>query len=129
MPPNIVRLFLSAPDPVGGTARHFCETGWQIEPFLDSLEEHEPMMKFEIEEKYYVETFGKFYVGEVVEVTPLEVSFKNASWVADTGKYSEFLKTGKSNEMEVEPIGDITLPVAYISMKKVWKHKLFDKAI
>jgi hypothetical protein len=29
----------------------------------------------------------------------------------------------------VEPIGEMSLPLAYVSFKKVWKHNLFDKAI
>jgi hypothetical protein len=109
-------------------ARH-CLTGDLIEPLLDALNEGVPMIQFQIKEKYYVETFGKFYVGEVSEVTGTELSLTNAAWIADTGKYSEFLKTGKAEGMEVEPVGDMSLPLAYVSFKKVWKHKLFDKAI
>jgi hypothetical protein len=109
-------------------ARH-CLTGDLIEPLLDALNEGVPMLSFQVKEKYYIETFGKYYVEQVSEVTGTELSLTKAAWVANTGKYSEFLKTGKAENMEVEPIGEMSLPLAYVSFKKVWKHNLFDKAI
>lgn len=104
-------------------------SGSMIEPLLDALNEGIPMIQFQVEKPYYVETFGKYYVGVVSEVTGTEVVLTKAAWVADTGKFSEFIKKGETHNMEVEPVGTVTVPLAYISARYDWPHKLFDKTI
>jgi hypothetical protein len=51
-----------------------------------------------------IRTVTFFHVGEVVFLDALEVVLKGASWVADTGRWNEALKTGKLSE--VEPFDD-----------------------
>jgi len=54
-----------------------------------------------------VETVTKFFVGEVVSVHPQEIVLCNACWVANTGRYHEFLSTGDGGDyMELEPCQD-----------------------
>lgn len=48
----------------------------------------------------YVETVTKYYVGDLVAVTPTELVLERAAWVADTGRFNEFMKTGVANELE-----------------------------
>lgn len=45
-----------------------------------------------------------FYTGELVAVNSMSVKLENAAWIADTGRFNEFLKRpGKSSQCEVEP--------------------------
>lgn len=54
-----------------------------------------------------IETVTKFYVGTVTDVLPQEIVLKDAAWIADTGRYNEFLKTGDGGgSSEFEPCPD-----------------------
>jgi hypothetical protein len=64
------------------------------------LQEH----PFEIGKEYYFETATKYYAGTVVAVHPLGVQLENAVWVADTGRFNEFI-SGKIQGLELEPCG------------------------
>ena len=48
----------------------------------------------------YVETVTKYYVGDLTAVTDTELVLERSAWVADTGRFNEFMKTGKPNELE-----------------------------
>ena len=51
-----------------------------------------------------IETVTKYFVGEVVSVHPQEIVIRDACWVANTGRYNEFLSTGDGGEYaEMEP--------------------------
>ena len=53
---------------------------------------------------YFVRTVTYFVVGRLVAVYADELLFESASWVADTGRFHDAIKTGKLNE--VEPFTD-----------------------
>lgn len=83
-----------------------------------------------IGQSYFLETFGKNYVGRVKEATYATVTLEDASWVADTGRYSTFLATGNGGQsMEVEPMGEVEIALAYISAKSPWPHNLFKESV
>ena len=70
----------------------------------------------EIGKSYYIETPTKFWSGKVIDIMGGVLVLANAAWIADTGRWSDFTKTGKPNE--VEPIGGDgvwNLAVAFIS--------------
>ena len=72
--------------------------------------------------KYFFRTVTYHLVGKVESVFGNFLYLKNASWVADSGRFMNAIKEGKLNE--VEPVGD-----AYINMSTVtdffpWKHSL-----
>lgn len=76
-------------------------------------------------EKLLLRGVTMYQVGEVKKVVGRFVQLKNASWVADTGKFSECIKNGDFNE--VEYVGD-----AFVNMDTVvdffpWKHPLPTK--
>ncbi len=88
------------------------------------------MVRFVHGQAYYVETFGKAWVGRVCDATETEVVLENAAWVADTGRYHTFLSTGRSEQVEVEPTTQrVTIPLAYVSSKMDWPHPLFTEAV
>ena len=84
------------------------------------------MIRFEVGAAYYVETYGKNFVARVAAVTPTEVVLADAAWVADTGRFHEFLRDGRTESMEIEPLPDgWSIPLAYVSGTLPWPHPLF----
>ena len=72
--------------------------------------------------KYYFRTVTFHQVGEIKKIVGRFVFLKNASWVADSGRFMNAIKDGTLSE--VEPVGD-----AFINLDTVvdffpWKHKL-----
>jgi hypothetical protein len=55
-----------------------------------------------IGKKYFIRTVTMYNAGELVAVYPNELVLKGASWVADSGRFSEALKNPE-NWSEVEP--------------------------
>ena len=53
-----------------------------------------------------VQTVTAFYVGEVVEVHPQELVLRDACWIADTGRYHQFLRGEHTQHAEFEPLPD-----------------------
>ena len=72
--------------------------------------------------KFFFRTVTYHLVGEVKKVVGRFVQLKNASWIADSGRFMNAIKDGTLNE--VEPVG-----VAFLNMDTVtdffpWIHKL-----
>ena len=72
--------------------------------------------------KYYFRTVTYHTVGEVKKIVGRFAYLKNASWVADSGRFMNTIKDGTLNE--VEPVGD-----AFVNFDTVvdffpWKHSL-----
>lgn len=72
---------------------------------------------------YFFRTVTYHLVGKVVaQYADGIIELKDASWIADSGRFMQAIKDGKLNE--VEPVG-----TAYINLKSVtdffpWKHEL-----
>jgi hypothetical protein len=89
-------------------------------------------MSLEIGKKYYVETTTKYWVGILVSVEgPHALTLGRASWVAETGRFSEFLRTGKAQGMEVEPVLTPNREWAILNVTGYaeWPHDLWDKSV
>ncbi len=54
--------------------------------------------------KFYFRTVTYHLVGEVKKIVGRFAFLKNASWVADSGRFMQAIKDGTLNE--VEPVGD-----------------------
>jgi hypothetical protein len=59
---------------------------------------------FQIGQPYPIRTVTMTTTGRVVSVSRHEVVVEDAAWIADTGRFSDALKTGKYSE--VEPFHD-----------------------
>lgn len=73
-------------------------------------------------EKLFFRTVTYHLVGEVKKIVGRFAYLKNASWVADSGRFMGTIKDGTLSE--VEPVGD-----AFVNLDSVvdffpWKHKL-----
>ena len=72
--------------------------------------------------KYFFRTVTYHLVGEVKRMVGRFAYLKNASWIADSGRFNEAIKNGTLSE--VENVGD-----AFINLDTVvdffpWKHSL-----
>ena len=73
-------------------------------------------------EKFFFRTVTYHMVGEVKKMVGRFAQLKNASWIADSGRFMNAIKDGTLSE--VEPVGD-----AFINLDTVvdffpWRHKL-----
>ena len=76
-----------------------------LEMLLMGKKESEPNIKgnhpYEIGKNYHIRTVTMAISGKLKAVYENELVFENASWVADTGRFSEYLKdTSKVDENE-----------------------------
>ena len=60
-----------------------------------------PTHSLQVGQAYFLRTVTNYYTGRVVAVTDCEVTLEDAAWIADTGRFGDFLTSG--NPIEVEP--------------------------
>jgi|SRR5882762_5824004 len=86
----------------------------------------EQELPVQIGEKYFIRTVTHYVVGKLDDIKGNFLVFSNASWIPDTGRFSDFLKTGEANE--IEPVkGLYRVAVGSIVDIFDWSHPLFDK--
>jgi len=77
--------------------------------------------------KFFFRTVTYHVVGEVKKIVGRFVHLKNASWVADTGRFSNFIKDGVQTASEIEPVGEQFLNLDTVVDFFPWKHSLPSK--
>lgn len=77
--------------------------------------------------KYYFRTVTYHTVGEVKKIVGRFAYLKNASWIADSGRFMNTIKDGTLNE--VEPVGDAFINLDTVVDMFPWKHPLPNKQI
>lgn len=75
-------------------------------------------------QKLYLRTVTYAAVGEVKKIVGRFVHLKTASWVADTGRFMNFIKDGVQSNSEIEPVGEMFLNMDTVVDFFIWKHKL-----
>lgn len=73
-------------------------------------------------EKLFIRTVTYHLVGEVVNVSGSVMELKDASWVADSGRFHQAITKGTLNE--VEPVGTAYVNTASITDAFPWIHEL-----
>ena len=58
---------------------------------------------------YFIRTVTMHLIGRLVFVGRHELTLDQCAWVADSGRFSECLKTGKLNEVEPFPDGPVNV--------------------
>lgn len=76
----------------------------------------------EIGKSYFIRTVTLYQVGRVVAVSGQFVKLEDASWIADTGRFADALKTG--NFSEIEPVGESYINLTSIIDAFPFDHKL-----
>lgn len=64
---------------------------------------------FVIGKPYLIRTVTMTNTGRVVKVTHHEVVLEDAAWIADSGRFSDALKSGKFGEVEPFPDGQVII--------------------
>lgn len=78
---------------------------------------------FKIGESYLIRTVTMIVLGKLESVYETELVLSSASWVADTGRFYNALKTGKLNE--VEPFtNDVIVGRSALIDATIWTHAL-----
>jgi hypothetical protein len=84
----------------------------------ESATERDPM----VGGKWFIRTVTFHLVGKVVRRAGAFLVLKDASWVADSGRFMQAIKNGVLSE--VEPLGDAIVNLASIVDAFPWKHDL-----
>jgi hypothetical protein len=72
---------------------------------------------------YIIRTVTMYYTGRLQSVWPGELVLSDAAWIADTGRFSTALSTGKLSEVEPYP-GECIVSRAAIVDVAPWNHPL-----
>jgi len=78
-------------------------------------------------EKWFFRTVTNYLVGKVEKRVGKFLVLKQASWIGDTKRFSDFIKKGVSENVEVEPVGMAMLNMDSIVDAFPWTHKLPTK--
>lgn len=74
-------------------------------------------------ESVFMRTVTLYYTGKIKKISGGFVTLEKAAWIPDTGRFNDFLKTGKANE--VEPFEtDVHIPLTSLIDITKWTHKL-----
>lgn len=82
----------------------------------------ESVSPYQIGQAYLIRTVTLYYTGRVKRVTPKEIILEDAAWIADTGRFSDALKTGVLNE--IEPMGEVIIGRGAVVDAAKWTHEL-----
>lgn len=75
-------------------------------------------------EKMFFRTVTYHALGEVKKIVGRFVYLKNASWIADTGRFSDWIKDGIQTNSEIEPVKEMFLNLDTVVDMFKWSHKL-----
>ncbi len=79
-------------------------------------------LPFEIGNSYFIRTVTYHVVGKVEAIKGAFLELSEASWVADSGRFSKAIGEGELSE--VEYVGDMIVNTSSIADACVWRHKL-----
>lgn len=97
-----------------------------LEKIKDLLPEEEKIDISNLEDfvgkKLFIRTVTYHLVGKVKAKIGNFFHLSGASWVADSGRFSDAIKKGTLSE--VEPVGDAWVNINSVTDMFIWKHKL-----
>lgn len=79
--------------------------------------------------KLFIRTVTMYLTGKLVSAGDKELVLEDACWIADSGRFGEFLRTGKINECEAFPDGIVLVGRGSVIDLCEWKHPLPRKDI
>lgn len=95
----------------------------EIQSFCGQKTMKENVLPLEVGQNYFLRTVTLYYTGKLKALYPDALVLSDAAWVADTGRFYDFLKNGKPNE--VEPfVDDVIIPLGSIIDITSWAHEL-----
>ena len=95
----------------------------EIQSFCGIKQKENVSWPISVGENYFIRTITLYYTGKIKSIHSDAIVLSDAAWVADTGRFYDFLKTGKPNE--VEPfVSDVIIPMGSIIDITGWAHEL-----
>lgn len=73
-------------------------------------------------QKLFIRTVTYHMTGKVVKRMGAFIQLEDAAWIADSGRFSDAIKSGKLSE--VEPVGTAWVNLSSVVDFFPWKHKL-----
>lgn len=80
--------------------------------------------RWQIGQNYFIRTATYHVMGRLEEINDHELWLSSVSWIADSGRFSEFLRTGVAGEVEPCPEGDVAVGRGSIIDAYRWLHPL-----
>ena len=75
----------------------------------------------------FTDVTAMIYVGRLVRVLgPHTAVLDDAAWVSETGRLHVFMREGRADGMEVEPVG---VQCVHWAGWRPWPHKLFPESV
>ena len=93
----------------------------QLQSLLSTGSAFEPIV--EVGKCYFIRSVTHHYTGRCTKVNSQWMELEDAAWIADDGRFNEFLKTGNADE--VEPyVNPVRIPQGCILDVTEWQHAL-----
>lgn len=98
----------------------------QIVALIKALEKPKTERKhpLTVGQNYFIRTVTHYYTGRLTAISGQWIVLDEAAWIADTGRFHDFLKDGKCNEYEGF-INQVCIPIGSIIDVTQWTHALF----
>jgi len=96
----------------------------EIQKLLGGVQEEHP---FEVGENYFIRTVTMHLLGKLVSVYPTELVLEEASWVAEDGRFHDFITKGGDDNVEIEPFSlskQVVVGRGAIIDATIWEHNL-----
>lgn len=85
------------------------------------------LTELEVGRTYLVQSVKFDFVGRLLRIDgPYSVTLAEASWVANSGRLSVFVREGRAPQMEIEPVGVVGVQWVHWTP---WPHPLFAEAV
>lgn len=79
---------------------------------------------FKVGDQVFIRTVTLYYTGKILALDNTWITLGTAAWIADTGRFHQFLKDGAVNEYEGFP-ELVSIPLGSIIDVSPWRHALF----
>lgn len=93
----------------------------QLKNMLGGNTVDEPFV--EVGKNYFIRSVTHHYAGKCVKCTPVFIELEDAAWIASDGRFYNFLKEGKLDEIEPY-VDNVRIPIGCILDVTEWKHAL-----
>ena len=84
---------------------------------------------WEIGKNYMIRTVTMIQVGKLVNIDEFEIILQDAAWIAETGRFTDFLLKGMVKEVEPFPDGNIAIGRGSLIDATKWNFELLRKQI
>lgn len=82
---------------------------------------------FKIGKSYFFRTVTYHLTGRVKAVVGKFLVLEDAAWIADSGRFSDFVKGSPTEGLEVEPIGNVEFGINMDSITDYCESKLYTE--